>query len=300
MLEIEGYSVLESLGHARKSKDHMNRLRHKRLDDQLGRALHRAMATQEGYLEPDSRIPCNGILIGGSVAAGIAVSSIKSLDRLWGFQGSGGKAPKLLETFSLRILSTWLSWLDGDRPDDEKDRARQLWGEVLLTLFDDLSEDSLAKFVGRDLQYRYEMRIHEEKQRTGEGGGPLVGVTLLLSDALVSLGGQPLLRPTPITGYPYESIRDMMTRGGVKEIRSDLEAFVDSIRIFHLVASGAKVCADYCREKQKNLDEAVAPILAQLKELLTEGHTIDELRQDSAWSTWIEYFETRGALGTGT
>jgi hypothetical protein len=266
----------------------------------MGQALARAIAAQEGYLELESRVPCTAILIGASVAGAVAVSAIKALDRLWGFQGDKDKATRLLETFSLRLLSTWLGWMDGDRPEEEKHRARELWGEVLLTLFDDLSEDSLNRFVGRDLQYRYEVAAREEREKTGESGGPLVGVTLLLSDAILALGGQPLIRPTPLTGYPYDSMSDMMDRGGVKEVPFTLNTLSDTIHTVHAAALGAKACAEYYREQTERLDEEVRPVLTQLKQLLSEGHSMEQLRKDAAWSTWIDFFEARGLLETGS
>ncbi|HLC29034.1 MAG TPA: hypothetical protein VJL07_06270 [Dehalococcoidia bacterium] len=276
----------------------MNTLRQKRLEKRLKEALASAIAAQEGHLEFDSRIPCTAVLIGGSVAAGVAVGGIKSLDRLWGLEGNWEKARRLLLTFALRLLSTWLGWLDGDRPEDEKNRARELWGEVVLTLFDDVSEDNLNGFIGRDLQYRYETSVREERQKTGEGGGPLVGVTLLLSDAHAALGGQALLYPTPITGYPYESIQDMRERGGVKETRLPLESFVDSIAVLQAVGVGSRACAAYYRENTEKLDNEVAPILAQLKELLRAGYTVEGLKKDVNWSSWIDFFESRDLLKT--
>lgn len=172
-----------------------------------------------------------------------------------------------------------------------------LWGEVVLTVFNDLSEDSLTAFMGRDLQYRHEAALREEREKTGEKGTSLVGPTLLLSDAIVALSGRPTILPTPLTGYPYESIQDMMERGGVKELPFSIDAFADTVAILHAVGVGAKACAEYYREHTERLEEAVEPVLAQLRQLLAEGYTLDGLRKDANWSTWIDFFEARGALG---
>jgi hypothetical protein len=273
----------------------VNKLRERVLCDQLDGALARAAAAQEGHLDADTRTTCTAILRGAAVAAAVAVTNIKALEKLWGFRGSPEKATTLLETFSFALLSTWLGWMDVDRPEEEKRRARESWGEVVLTLFDDVSEDNLNKFIGRDLQRGYDGRLREERRETGEGGGSLVGWMLLLSDAIVAVGGRPLIEPTPLTGYPYDGMEDMVERGGVKQT-APFATIVDVMAILDAVASGAKICAEYYRERTEPPDEVVGAALAQVRQLLSQGHTLEELERDARWCTWIEFLKGRGLL----
>ncbi len=274
----------------------MNKLRLKFLDDQMKGALTRALAVQERHLEPDSRVACSAFIVGAAVAGGESVRTIKTLDRLWGMQGNSDKATRLLQTWAMRLLSEWLSWMDGDRPAEDKRRARLMWGEVLLKVFSDLSEDNLVRFMGRDIQRQFEDRCREEWKKTGEDRVILVETSLLLSDLVVALGGSPLFSPTPMTGYPYEGTRDLIDRGGVKQLASTKNAVGDPLMVLLALNTGTKVCADFYKESSARFDEEMKALLAQLRQLLKEGHTIEGLKADARWSSWIGVFGARNLL----
>lgn len=206
-----------------------------------------AIESQPTYLDPDSWIACTAVLLGGALAGAGAVKRVRLLDRLWGIRGSQEKARRFLEVFSLRILSSWLRPQDEGRSDQERAMARQLWGQVVLALFESLSEDRVNQFVGRDRQYQYDHYQYERtlQQAGGEDNQDSAAVPLrdwlLLSDACVALGGEPLIAPAPVTGYPYQGIDDIMARGGVRRALHDDE--VRSLSL--LVAVGSGMCGEY-------------------------------------------------------
>jgi hypothetical protein len=185
----------------------------------------------------------SAILFGGNVSATQAVEGIKALDRAWGLRGSDDKAERILEVFALRMLSTLLRWLDEGHSEEDQHQARQLWGSAILTLFSDLSEDTLARFLGRDLQYQYELSLLDEERAQGSSKlSTFVGRSLLLSDALSALGARPIIESPPITGFPYRDSEDLRTRGGASE-RWTATTLGELVAIGYITVEGAKACS---------------------------------------------------------
>ena len=173
-------------------------LRHRWLKDRLKAEAEALWTALQAYEETNSRIVCSNVVTGATVAAGSAVSGGAGLDRLWGLRGDNDKARRLIEEFSFEMLSMWL-W-GNKAASRERSLVRGAMLEVLLTVFDDLTVETRRRFERRDVQRRFELSTEP-----AEGFTHMVGAMLLLSDAAIALGGQPLY-PVPIDGYPFENV----------------------------------------------------------------------------------------------
>lgn len=221
----------------------MNRQRSTLLLKRVQDALYRTILNNKGRQDPATMRYVSAILFGGHVSATQAVEGIKALDKAWGLRGSDDKAERILEVFALRMLSTLLRWLDEGHSEEDQHQARQLWGSAILTLFSDLSEDTLARFLGRDLQYQYELSLLDEERAQGSSKlSTFVGSSLLLSDALSALGARPIIESPPITGFPYRDSEDLRTRGGASE-RWTATTLGELVAIGYIAVEGAKACS---------------------------------------------------------
>ena len=112
-------------------------------------------------------------LRGGSRVAARLVGSSPDLKRPWG-KGNERKATALVEVFTLAMISRWYRLLDSrlDRPEEERQSARQIAAANVLMIFDDYSDWAIklavADFMKMDAQFNYDSELNEGRPAAEE------------------------------------------------------------------------------------------------------------------------------------
>ncbi len=110
-------------------------------------------------------------LRGGSRVAARLIGSSPDLKRPWG-KGNERKATALVEVFALAMISRWYRLLDSrlDRPEEERQSARQVAAANILMIFDDYSDWAIklavADFMKLDTQFNYDFELNEGSMLT--------------------------------------------------------------------------------------------------------------------------------------
>jgi hypothetical protein len=178
--------------------------------NRLTLALSRVLEVQGDSLDEWSQDAGAAMLIGGWMGASMAIKE-PAFRELWAAGVDDERVAAFLQVFTMVALSQWLRMMDGDRSASDRLQAREMWAEVVLRSFGHFSPENVRSFLARDRQFTHE---GQAEGRNPSGGTYLVYSTLLWSDALEALGGQPWAESLTTEGFPYESTLDLLQASG--------------------------------------------------------------------------------------
>ena len=199
-----------------------------------------AWLTEEGVpneLREYYRVVYEGWFVGGSGAAGIAVSACKSLKDAWG-KGDERKAYALAQVFTLAMISRWYRRLDEvERPSHAvAAEARRIAASNVLTLFGDHSDEAVARFTKLDAQLNYDNDRNEDENRKGEH---TLAYALLRAMAEEACGGSRVQLGS--VAFPWEGTFEALEKRGVHLVGN----FFDNTQIAVALHAGAAVMFEF-------------------------------------------------------